>query len=88
MDRKTEWLCIQCGKPLGRVFGSEYYPNVPSDCLRTSGPNLTVTCPDCGSIKVWYTSDPVVRAVYQLTDAMATVAARSMMKSLKTQNKE
>jgi len=77
--QKSDWVCISCGKRLGGVFGGEFYPDVPPDKLRTSGPNLTVTCPACGAIKVWYTADPVVRAVYQLVDAISSVAARSMV---------
>jgi ribosomal protein S27E len=80
--QKSDWQCIQCGRRLGGVFGGEFYPDVPPDKLRTSGPNLVVTCPDCGAIKTWYTADPLVRAVYQLVDAIASVAARSMVEQV------
>lgn len=77
--QKSDWLCIQCGTRLGGVFGGEIYPAVPGENLRTSGPNLTFTCPSCGQVKTWYTSDPVVRAVYQLVNAVASVAAKAMV---------
>jgi ribosomal protein S27E len=76
---KTEWLCIQCGAVLGHVFGGEFYPDVPGKQLRTNGPNLVVTCPSCSHIKTFYTSDPVVRAMYQLVNAISDVAAKSMV---------
>jgi hypothetical protein len=82
MMQKSDWLCINCGERLGGVFGGELYPSVPSDKLRTSGPNLAVTCPKCGSIKIFYTSDPVVRAVYQLVNAISDVAAKSMVNQM------
>lgn len=77
---KTDWLCISCGTLLGNVLGGEFHPTVPK--IRTSGPNLHVTCPNCGSSKVWYTSDPVVRAVYQLVNSLADVAAQAMVKQI------
>jgi ribosomal protein S27E len=80
--QRADWVCISCGKRLGGVFGGEFYPDVPPDKLHTSGPNLVVTCPDCGTIKTWYTSDPVVRAVYQLVSAISDVAAHSMVEQV------
>ena len=79
---KNEWLCIQCGRVLGKVLGGELYPAVDVTSVHTSGPNLAITCPDCGFIKTWYTSDPLVRAIYQLVDAISTTAARSMVQSM------
>jgi hypothetical protein len=80
--QKSDWLCIQCGKRLGGVFGGELYPAVAPENLRTSGPNLVVICPDCGFVKTWYTADPVVRAVYQLVNAVADVAAQAMVEQV------
>lgn len=85
---KIEWMCVDCGFVLGRVLGGELHPEVPGDKLRTNGPNLVVTCPDCKRVKVWYTSDPVVRAVYQLTDAVASTAAKSMVKHISKEMNE
>jgi ribosomal protein S27E len=79
---RSDWMCISCGRSLGRVLGGEFYPNVDGANIRTNGPNLTVTCPDCGSVKTWYTSDPVVRAVYQLVEAVAEVSARAMIEQM------
>lgn len=79
---RSEWLCIQCGVSLGKVLGGELYPSVQGSNLRTSGPNLTVTCPDCGGVKTWYTSDAVVRAVYQLVSAVADVSAHAMVEQM------
>jgi len=76
---KLEWLCIDCSALLGRVIGGELHPAIPGEMIRTNGPNLVLTCPECGRVKVWYTADPVVRAVYQLTDAVASAAARAMI---------
>jgi ribosomal protein S27E len=74
----TPWMCIQCGKVLGELLGGELRPDasIPGDHLKTRGPNLEVTCPDCKKVKVFYTSDPIVRATYQLVDALATGLAR------------
>jgi len=80
--KSTEWLCIQCGRSLGNIFGGEYYPSIPGENLRTSGPNLVATCPDCKTMKTFYTADPVVRAVYQLVNAISEVAAKSMVEQV------
>ena len=80
--QKSDWLCIGCGKRLGGIFGGEFYPGVPGEYLRTAGPNLVVTCPDCGAKKTFYTSDPVVRAVYQLVEAIADVSAHAMVEQV------
>ena len=89
----NSWLCVECGLELGEVQGGELVPSekVPQANLRTRGPNLAVTCPNCGSVKTWYTADPIVRALYQLIDAMVTVAAKRMVTVLSEQtlpNKE
>ena len=76
---KSEWLCISCGVSLGSVQGGEYYPTAKAVNVHTSGPNLVVSCSECGSLKTWYTADPVVRAIYQLVHAMADVSARAML---------
>lgn len=81
--KSTEWYCVSCSFVLGHVIGGEFHPDtVHGENVRTSGPNLVVTCPECGATKVFYSADPVVRAVYQLVDAISTVAARSMIKSM------
>jgi len=79
---KVEWMCVDCGYILGKVLGGELHPDVPGAQLRTNGPNLVVTCPECSRVKVWYTADPLVRSVYQLTDAIASVAARAMVNEM------
>lgn len=67
------WVCVKCSTPLGSVFGGEFIPSeVPSKNIRTSGPNLMVTCPNCGAQKTWYTADPTVRAVYQLIEVISS----------------
>lgn len=79
---KIEWMCVDCGFILGKVLGGELHPEVDGKKTRTNGPNLVITCPDCGRVKVWYTSDPVVRSVYQLTDAIASTAAKAMVRQI------
>jgi len=76
---KSDWLCIQCGHSLGRIVGGELYPTVAGEHTHTSGPNLVVICPECGARKVFFTSDPIVKAVYQLVNAVAAEAAHAMI---------
>lgn len=78
----SEWYCVNCSHVLGRIVGGELVPAVDGKNIITSGPNLNITCPKCGAVKVFYTSDPVVRAVYQLVHAISDVAARSMIAQL------
>ncbi len=80
----SSWLCIQCGEVLGEMIGGELRPDksVTGDHLITRGPNLVVTCPHCQSTKVFYTSDPIVRAMHQLVDALATSLARRAVREL------
>lgn len=80
---KSQWLCVQCGRELGVIAGGEFYPHTHEPIeIRTNGPNLTVVCPSCGTIKTWYTADQVVRAIYQLVDALANVSARAMTQQM------
>lgn len=76
----NNWVCINntCGRTLGYVVGGEFQPeeDVNGENLRTRGPNLVVTCPDCGSVKVWYTADPLTRSIHQLVDVMSSSMAR------------
>ncbi len=80
----NEWLCINCGEKLGEVAGGELTPAeaVPQKNVRTRGPNLVVVCPHCGATKTWYTADPVVRAMYQLIDAMVNVMAKRLVSQI------
>lgn len=80
----NNWMCISCGNVLGEMVGGELRPDksIPGDHFITRGPNLVVTCPHCGATKVFYTSDPIVRAMYQLVDALATGMARRTVAQL------
>lgn len=78
----SDWQCINCGSILGTVLGGEFHPSVAGKQLRTSGPNLVVTCPECGSVKTFYTADPVVRALYQLINAVSAEAAAATMREI------
>ncbi len=80
----NEWQCINCGIVLGEVAGGELTLSntVPSKNIRTRGPNLVVVCPECGAVKTWYTADPIVRAMYQLVDALASALAKRVLSQL------
>jgi len=78
----TNWVCIPCGYSLGTVIGGEFNPSVDGKFIRTSGANLSVVCPNCGATKIFYTSDPIVRAIYQLVNALSAVAAKSMVEDI------
>lgn len=83
MAKTSEWFCVNedCRRELGSVLGGEFTPaeDIGGRLLQTRGPNLVVTCPVCGTPKVWYTADPITRALYQLVDVTATQAARRMV---------
>lgn len=81
----TNWVCIHCEHVLGEVHGGELLIRVPDGHSRTRGANLVLTCPNCKAEKVWYTADPIVRALYQLTDAVATQAAKRMVEAVSQQ---
>ncbi len=78
----NEWLCINCGEVLGHVLGGELRPSVNGEQCVTRGPNLVITCPSCGSVKTFYTADPIVRAIYQLVDAISSELARRVLRQL------
>lgn len=79
--KNNSWYCIGCDFILGEVLGSELTlaEGVGGKLVQTRGPNLVVVCPTCGAKKVWYTADPIVRAMYQLVDSIATVGAKRMV---------
>jgi ribosomal protein S27E len=84
MNPNNKWLCINCGEALGEMVGGELRPDasVPGNNMITRGPNLVVTCPHCNATKVFYTSDPIVRAMHQLVDALSTQMARRAVREL------
>jgi ribosomal protein S27E len=79
---QREWLCVDCGHVLGHMEGGELRPAVDGRYTITRGPNLVVECPECGFKKVFYTADPMVRALYQLVDSMSAVAAKRMVETI------
>jgi hypothetical protein len=83
MTKTSEWFCVndECRRHLGSVLGGEFHPaeDIGGQHMQTRGPNLVITCPECATPKVWYTADPITRALYQLVDAISTQAARRMI---------
>lgn len=81
VENDTNWYCVDCPTVLGKVEGGELkgVDSVPQANYETRGPNLKVTCPNCGRVKVWFTSDAITRAMYQLVNAIATEAAKKML---------
>lgn len=81
--RDTSWYCTDrdCGEVLGTVIGRELMLNGNIKAI-TDGPNLIVTCPKCGRNKVYYNSDPLVRAVFQLIDALVSAFASRAVKQM------
>lgn len=82
MKNQSEWGCVRCGHVLGNIFGGEFYPSIEGKFLRTNGPNLVATCPSCSQSKTFYTSDPVVRSLFQLIDAISAEAAKAMIREM------
>ncbi len=87
-EERPAWVCIECGTVLGHIIGGELQPCVPGENCMTRGPHLLVTCPDCGKSKTFYTSDAIVRAVYQLIDAISAVMADRVLKSIANQTRQ
>lgn len=88
--RDTRWYCVnsECGEPLGNVLGAELYVSESVKEVHTKGVNVVLSCPKCGTKKVWYTSDAINRAMYQLIDAIAgQLAYRVMQDITKEQHK-
>jgi hypothetical protein len=81
------WRCINeaCGQSLGEVVGGEFVPaeGVGGSLLQTRGPNLVVKCPNCGTVKIWYTADPISRALHQLLDASIDLVARRAVQKIR-----
>jgi len=91
MPYQTPWLCVNndCNHALGFVSGGEFTPAddvMPSD-ISTRGSNLILKCPECGTIKTWYTSDPLVRTMNQLIEVMADSVAKRAIHTLHIQTK-
>jgi|WetSurMetagenome_2_1015567.scaffolds.fasta_scaffold423635_3 hypothetical protein len=84
--KKPDWVCIECGEVLGHIIGGELQPIIEGKLCRTRGPHLVVTCPKCTTTKTFYTSDTIVRAVYQLIDAIASVLAQRVLSQIGQQS--
>ena len=84
--KKPDWVCVECGCTLGHIIGGELQPTIDGKYCRTRGPHLVVTCPDCNASKTFYTSDTIVRAVYQLVDAIASVLAQRVLAQIGQQS--
>lgn len=91
MSYQTPWMCVnnECNHILGFVNGGEFTPSddiIPSD-ISTKGSNLIIKCPKCGTVKTWYTSDPMVRTLNQLIEVMADQMAKRAIHSIHMQTK-
>ena len=84
--KKPDWVCVECGFVLGHIIGGELQPVIEGKHCRTRGPHLVVTCPNCNASKTFYTSDTIVRAVYQLVDAIASVLAQRVLAQIGQQS--
>lgn len=85
-SKKPDWVCVECGTVLGHIVGGELQPIIDGKNCRTRGPHLVVTCPNCSANKTFYTSDTIVRAVYQLVDAIASVLAQRVLSQIGQQS--
>lgn len=72
----SDWRCVNehCNNVLGRVIGGELEisERLNGSQIKMRGPNLVLYCPDCGTKKIWYTSDPLSRAIHQVVEVMAS----------------
>ena len=80
-ERRNTWVCISCGKDLGTLIGQELHP-LEGVTLWTQGANLVVTCPKCGSRKIWYPADPLLRVLKQFIDVIASETAKSAVRAV------
>lgn len=78
---KTTWVCISCGHVLGDLYGQELAPRGDVQ-LKTQGSNLVITCPECGTRKIWFPADAVVRVMKQLIDVIASETARAAVRAV------
>lgn len=80
----NDWFCVECNHVLGHVVGREFTPaeTVPHSNIHTRGVDLSVTCPQCSKVKIWYTSDPINRALNQLIDAITSALVMRLMPQL------
>ncbi len=88
LSEGRKWVCIQCGEELGQVLGNEIRPSIDGKYLLTRGANLVFTCPKCGATKVFYTADPVVKAIYQLVDAIAGLMVERVLREVRWEEKK
>ena len=91
MSYQTPWLCVnnECNHTIGHVNGGEFTPayDVAPEDISTRGSNLIIKCPECGTIKTWYTSDPLVRIWNQLLDVTAESIAKRAIHTINMRTK-
>jgi hypothetical protein len=86
MANISNWRCVkeECNAVLGRVIGGtlDFDESLSIKNVRIKGPNLAIDCPECGTTKTWYTSDPIARAAHQLVEAMVNLFAFRLTQKL------
>ena len=56
----SDWPCVRCSTAIGRTVRGELI--IDGAKANTDGTKLVITCPQCGTPKIWYAKD---RAVIQ-----------------------
>lgn len=84
MSKHNVWVCIGCGTTLGNLIGKELVIDSSAE-VKTQGANLVITCPKCNRKKVWYPSDPVLRAINQLIDALSSAMSSAAVRGVSTE---
>lgn len=84
MNKTNAWFCVECSHELGYVNGRELSPadTVPHANISTRGSDLVIVCPNCGKTKIWYSADPLMRALNQLIDAITTALVSRLVPML------
>ena len=73
------WYCPDCSNHMGKIIGGELHVNLENVSeVRTVGTRLVLVCKQCGRSKVWFPSDPTIRAMNMLIDAFASNLATTM----------
>lgn len=74
------WYCVNstCDEVLGHIVVGEIHlaDTIDPGTVESRGNGMIISCPKCGTKKVWYSSSPLVRSLEQFINVLSEIIAK------------